>query len=476
MARWLLCDSMMSRSHTEDSDLFRSTLDEKTGPLQAQAYLTEEDTVAVRRFRLRVVEGPDAGAEVISENEELTVGTMTGNSLVLTDGTISRHHMVIELTPRGHRLRDVGSLNGTFVGGFRVETAYLTHGAVITVGRTRVVFELMADEVRHALSRQRSFGAALGQSPAMRRIFATLPRIAATDATVLLEGETGTGKGLIAEEIHRVSLRSAGPFVVVDCGAIPPALIESELFGHERGAFSGAVATRVGAFEAAHGGTVFLDEVGELPVDMQPKLLRALDRRVITRVGSNQPLPLDVRVIAATNRDLRQEMNRGRFRADLYYRLAIVSLRLPSLSERPEDIALLAEHFWEHYAGPGRRAPRELLTALTRREWPGNVRELRNAVARAVFLEEPSAESAAIAAEPEASAASLTIENALDFQPGASFRRVKEAVMARWERVYLRELLHRHGGNLSRAARAAAMDRNHLRDLLERHGLLAKEC
>jgi DNA-binding NtrC family response regulator len=293
---------------------------------------------------------------------------------------------------------------------------------------------------------------------------------------VLLEGETGTGKSLLAEALHEAGTRRGAPFMVLDCGAIPPTLIESELFGHEKGAFTGAAAARRGIFEAAAGGTVFLDEIGELPLDMQPRLLRALEDRQVRRVGGNDQIKLDVRVLAATNRDLRQEVNRGRFRSDLFYRLATVRLRVPPLRERRDDIAVLACHFWAQFAGDaGAAPPAELLADWLKRDWQGNVRELRSAVERAVLFDDPAvwAEISATISLPDTSDRAAAA--AADFDDAASFRVAKERAVAEWERGYIRELVRRHDGNLSRAARAARMDRNHLRELLRRHGVTAQD-
>jgi DNA-binding NtrC family response regulator len=427
-----------------------------------------------KRFRFHVTEGRDRGLEQSSDAAEFVIGTAAGNCLVLTDETVSRHHCVVTATPLGYLIRDLGSTNGTQLSGYRIESAYLKPGALIRVGETTLRFDSLDEEIHEPLSEGDRFGRALGRSSAMRRIFAILPRIAASESTILLEGETGTGKGLIAEAIHAHSPRQKGPFVVLDCSSIPPTLIESELFGHEKGAFTGAHTARHGAFEAARGGTVFLDEIGELPIEMQPKLLRALEERLIKRIGSQDVVRLDVRVIAATNRDLRQEVNRGTFRSDLFYRLNIVKLRVPPLRERREDIPLLIEHFYEQYVTSGdRHPPAEMVGALVRQDWPGNVRELRSAVERAVLMDDPELwheiQGAPIA-QPAAPAAAPA-----DFDPAMSFRGAKERAVARWEREYVRELIRRAGGNLSRAARSARMDRNHLRELLQRHGVPVRE-
>jgi two-component system, NtrC family, response regulator GlrR len=438
-----------------------------------RALVARPHELTYRRLQFRVLAGPDVGMVAESSGTELAVGTDPANGLMLTDSTVSRNHCVVSATESGFFLRDLGSTNGTTIDGVRVVTAYVAPGSVVGLGATSLRFELSdGGDVHEPLSDATAFGDALGSSAAMRRIFALLPRVAAADSTLLLEGETGTGKGLIADAVHGASPRSAGPFVVVDCGSIPPTLIESELFGHEKGAFTGAHTTRAGAFEAADGGTLFLDELGELPLDMQPKLLRALEDRQVKRVGSNRQISMNVRVIAATNRDLREEVNRGRFRSDLYYRLYTIRLRIPALRERREDIPLLVSHFYRQFSGQDIDPPAELVTQFCRHDWPGNVRELRSAVERALLMGDlatlhelgPSVEDsglpggqAPVAHEP--------------FDPSLSFRAAKERAMGRWTRWYVEELVSRSDGNLSKAARAARMDRNHLRELLRRYDL-----
>ncbi|MRG94052.1 sigma 54-interacting transcriptional regulator [Polyangium spumosum] len=431
---------------------------------------------AIGRFRLQVTAGPDQGAMRVSDGAELSVGTAAGNHLVLTDRAVSRHHCVITVTDRGFLVRDLGSRNGTRLAGFRVEGAYLGPGAALGVGESTLRFDLLPDEIVEPLADEERYGRILGQSLSMRRLFAALPRIAASESTVLLEGETGTGKGLLAEVIHQKSPRAEGPFVVIDCSAIPPTLIEAELFGYMRGAFTSALQSRAGAFESAAGGTVFLDELGELPIDMQPKLLRALEERIVRRIGSLDPVKLDVRVIAATNRDLRQEVNRGTFRSDLYYRLNIVRIRLPPLRERREDIPPLVAHFYEQFArGAESLPPAELVAAFTKQDWPGNVRELRAAVERAILMEDEALWfEATLGAPPGSPAPPAGLDYEDDLALG-SFRAAKERAVARWERGYIEALVRQSGGNLSRAARSAHMDRNHLRELLRRHGISAAE-
>ncbi|MBK9033862.1 MAG: sigma 54-interacting transcriptional regulator [Myxococcales bacterium] len=430
--------------------------------------------ISYRRIKVEVISGVDQGKTFVAEGGEISIGTSDGSDLQLTDPAVSRHHCAVAVVARGYQLADLGSTNGTTVAGIGVERALVRPGAIVEIGQTRLRFDVGDDRVREPLAVEERWGRALGRSSAMRRIFAILPRLAGGDTSLLLEGETGTGKSLLAEVIHDASNRRTRPFVVVDCGAIPPTLIESELFGHEKGAFTGAAAARRGVFEAAEGGTVFLDEIGELPLEMQPKLLRALEDRVVRRVGGNDTVKLDVRVIAATNRDLRQEVNRGRFRTDLLYRLNTVRLRVPPLRERRDDVGVLAAHFWTQFANdPHAAPPAELLTDWLRRDWPGNVRELRSAVERAVLLDDPLiwAEISTTIEVP----ASAEVERAFEFDEAASFRVAKERAVGAWERGYVRELVRRHDGNLSRAARAARMDRNHLRELLRRHGVSASD-
>jgi DNA-binding NtrC family response regulator len=417
---------------------------------------------SVDRFRLRVVSGPDRDTFVDAEATELTIGTAEGNQLRLTDPSVSRHHCSLVSTPQGVRLRDLGSTNGTRIGGCRVDSACLAPGAHFVLGGTEILFERLDGEISEAVSVDACFGTLLGTSVAMRRLFAALPRLARSEVTILIEGETGTGKSMMARAIHDRSHRASGPFVVVDCGSIPQTLIESELFGHERGAFTGAHGSRIGFFESAVGGTVFLDEVGELPLDLQPKLLRVLENRVIRRIGARHDSNVDARIIAATHHDLRQEANAGRFRSDLLYRLNTIRLSIPPLRERPGDIPMLITQFWAELADDATgRPPSELVGRFARQSWPGNVRELRSAVERYLLMADADVSAAVRDAD-------LTHEPLAQgtMQP---FSEAKAIAIARWERAYLDDLIRQHNGNISRAARVARMNRNHLRELLIRH-------
>ncbi len=301
--------------------------------------------VSLRKCQLVVVDGPNRGKKVALNRNQLTVGKREDNDLVLTDTTVSRNHIEIKYQQDAFELRDLDSTNGTFINGTRVKEAYLAPGDRIKVGNTTLEFVAFDEKISIEPSARDSFGTLVGRSTKMRQIFSILEKISPTHATVIIEGETGTGKELVARAIHENSQRKGKPFIVFDCSSVAPNLIESELFGHERGSFTGAVKSRRGAFEEATGGTIFLDEIGELTLDLQPKLLRALEQREIKRVGSNVPVKIDVRVVCATNRNLRKEIEEGRFREDLYYRLSVVKISLPSLRERVEDVPPLVERF-----------------------------------------------------------------------------------------------------------------------------------
>ncbi len=419
------------------------------------------------RGRLLIVKGPERGESIAIGDLAMTIGSGPGNEVLLTDPTISRRHLVIEPRPEGVVLRDLGSTNGSFVQGARFQELTLGFGTEVTIGQTTLKYVPQEETLDVAPSDEETFGALAGRDPKLRKLFRLLADVAQSEATVLIEGETGTGKELFAEEIHRHSPRKAGPFIVFDCGAVPKELIESALFGHMRGAFTGAVSDRPGAFEEAHGGTLFLDEIGELAPEVQPSLLRALDKHAVRRVGATTYNQVSVRVVAATNRNLRAEIAAKQFREDLYYRLAVVRMTVPPLRERLEDIPLLVERFTKQMAG-GRNldVAREALDRLRAHAWPGNVRELRNVIERACALSH---------------GAHLEIDEAFDEKsagPSAGsvdielpFKEAKARVIDSFEREYIRAQLKRHDGNLSAAARAAEVDRKHFRELLRKHGL-----
>jgi DNA-binding NtrC family response regulator len=350
--------------------------------------------LVLKQARFAVTAGRDEGREIVLQKTHVSIGTLPENDVVLTDPAVSRRHAVVEETPGGWLLRDRGSTNGTFLDSVRVREAYLKAGAVIRLGTSELVFTPAEERIEKIQSSSDRFGGLIGSSLPMREVFGILERVAPTDITVLLQGETGTGKELAARAIHDQSRRAGKPFVVFDCGAVPPNLIESELFGHEKGAFTDAVKARQGAFELADGGTLFLDEIGELALSLQPKLLRSLDRREVRRVGAEQIVHVDVRVIAATNRDLEAEVKAGTFREDLFYRLSAVSVFLPPLRKRRDDIDRIASHLLTGIAKEtGRRVEglaQEAAEVLRQQPWPGNVRELRNVLVRAAALSESS--------------------------------------------------------------------------------------
>ncbi len=407
------------------------------------------------------------------------IGAGPGSDLMLDDATVSSVHAEIHATPRGFKLRDLGSTNGTSVNGVRVVEVYLDHGAVISVGEVLCEFQLSKEKVAQPISQTTEMYGAVGASPSMRAIFSRIERVAKTDATVMVHGETGTGKEVVAWALYEASKRKGAPFVVMDCGAVTHSLIESELFGHEKGAFTGAHQRRIGAFERAHGGTLFLDELGELSLELQPKLLRALERREIQRVGGDRAVPVDVRIIAATNRDLRSMVARGEFREDLYYRLAVVTLEIAPLRERKEDIAALVDHFLAGMKLDRTALPDGAIDRFMEHNWPGNARELKNAVERAVVLGETkflasSGVSVAPAAAPNApvssgASGSFTV-NVVD-----AYKDQKARVVADFEERYVRQLMKEHDGNVSGAARVAGIDRMSLHKILARYGLDARE-
>jgi DNA-binding NtrC family response regulator len=460
----------------------------------------ETAQLRVRKVRLSLAEaeappGQDPGQDF--EAERITVGSARGNDLVLSDPAVSRHHFEIAIGEGGYLLRDLGSTNGTYVEGLRVREVFLKSPVVVEAGSTRLRFESLPDEGELELSAGDRFGELYGQSSALRRIFALLAKLAARDVTVLITGESGTGKELVARALHEASARGQGPMVVVDCGAMPANLMESEILGHERGAFTGADKARAGAFERADGGTLFLDEIGELPLELQPKLLRVLETREVARLGGSGPRKVDVRVVAATNRDLRTEVNRSTFRGDLFFRLSVVEIRLPALRERPEDIPLLVRHFLDDIARRegGQRtyelSPRTL-EKLARHGWPGNIRELRNFVERAVTLADsrmiegtlsglgavmPPPALSPVGAAPgpsapgEASTPAAPARGPTDELLLLPFRTAKQLYTEPFEREYLEALLARTGGNVSKASREADIDRSHLIALLKKYDL-----
>ena len=412
-----------------------------------------------------VVEGANSGLQVSVDNELLNIGTADDNDLTVDDDAVSRYHLELAGTQEGIAVHDLGSTNGTYYRGARVRSAVVPIGARLKIGATTVV---VRDGGRAAVElHSGELEDLVAVTPAMRRVMARIQRIAQSPAPSLLMGESGTGKEVAARAIHQLSSRAHRPFVTVDCGAFAPNLVASELFGHERGAFTGAHERHIGAFERADGGTIFLDEIGELPLELQPQLLGALERRRFRRLGGSKEIEVDVDVVSATNRDLRRAVNEGTFRLDLYYRLAVVTLRLPPLRERRDDIPVLVNHFLQvcgHDGAPEEVVSPEVMAKLRVHHWPGNVRELRNWVEATLAMGEAGELYDAGRTGTTASSASAV---SLD----VPYKEARAAVVGDFEHRYLSHLIEASRHNVSEAARRAKMDRSYLVKLLQRHGL-----
>jgi two-component system response regulator GlrR len=407
-----------------------------------------------------------------------TVGRHETNDLVVADPQVSGVHLELARVGERVRVRDASTTNGTWLGAHRVSDIELGGGAELVIGATTLRFDFDSAASPAAVSTATSFGELVGESIAMRELFATLERIAPKNLSVVIHGETGTGKEEVARAIHAASPRSAAPFVVIDATALPETLAEALLFGHEKGAFTGATERRVGFFEAADGGTVFIDEIGELPAALQAKFLRVLERHEIVRVGSHEPTAVDVRVIVATHRDLRHEIEAGRFRDDLFFRLAQMRIRLPPLRDRPEDVPILCKKLLATAAARSGEASARVETSidalavdhLRAQPWPGNVRELRNVLVRAAALASGHViRREDVAGEGDGFRGTQVERQALDLH--GSFADAKARAVERFESAYLAALLKRCEGNLSRASREADIARHHLRDLLKKRGL-----
>jgi transcriptional regulator with PAS, ATPase and Fis domain len=423
------------------------------------------DAIELPTLRIVAVD-PDARVSM----HPLTVGVVVVGSgedcdVCLRDPEISRRHCELRVMEDGVRVRDVGSKNGIYVGSARVVDAVIAPGEAVLLGKSRLHVQVEGPSTVIPLSTQARFGDAVGGSLAMRALFAQLERVAPADETVLLLGESGTGKEVLARAIHARSRRAQGPFVVCDCAALAPGVAESELFGHVRGAFTGAAAEQKGLLEQANGGTLFIDEIGELPLDLQPKLLRALESQELRPVGASSYRAFDARVVAATHRDLRAQVAARLFREDLYYRLAVVEARVPALRERQGDIPLLVDRFLQERA-PGMTlhdVPAHVLRLLEGHDWPGNVRELRNTVARLVLF--PDA-----AALPQA-AGGPAVGGATSSAYALPWRQARDLVLGDFEARYIRHKLDEHGGNVTRAAEAMGVSRQFLHRLIERYDL-----
>jgi transcriptional regulator with GAF, ATPase, and Fis domain len=435
----------------------------------------DDRAIHLRQCKLVVLKGRQRGKEFVISSDVIRIGKAEINDLVLPEDTVSRVHCEIMRDTRGYLLRDLQSTNGTFLDGAEVREAYVRAGSVVTVGTVQIKFQPYEERIEILPSEAERLGSVIGRALVMREIFGLIERVAPTEATILIEGETGTGKDLMARTVHGLSRRQEGPFIVVDCGAVAGTLIESELFGHEKGAYTGATATRQGAFELANGGTIFLDELGELSLDLQPKLLRVLEQREIRRVGGNRTIRVDIRVVAATKKDLKQEVQKGKFREDLYFRLSVVPIYIPPLRQRKEDIPLLVEEFARKLGHPDFKIPAEAVDVLLAHDWPGNVRELRNVLERGIYLSKQMGDEAfkfinisGLAPRPGGASADGMV---MEFDPAQSYRANKERWNDEFERKYLKWLLARAEGNISRAAREADMDRKYLHKLIKKHGV-----
>ncbi len=394
------------------------------------------------------------------------VGAAGDCDLVLDDAAVSRAHLELTVVPEGIHVRDLGSRNGTFYAGQRIGEITLALGGAVTLGTTELRFEADVEDFEGTQGRPLlEYGGLRGTSPLMQRLYTLLERLEGSLVNVLIEGESGTGKELVARALHDHSALAGRPFVAVNCGALDRALIRSELFGHKKGAFTGAVSESIGALGEAAGGTLFLDEVGELPLDVQPVLLRVLESGTYTRVGETKERFARVRVIAATNRSLQSDVEEGTFRQDLYYRLMVVRLSLSPLRHRPEDIPVLARHLAPNLGIL--ELPDEVVAELQRRSFPGNVRELKHALAAYAALGELPEEGARAGVQVDGLDAMLRAFVDLE----RPYAELKEEIVERLTRVYLEQLLERTGGNRSEAARVADLQRGYLRRLLEKYGL-----
>ena len=438
----------------------------------------ETRTIAIEPeiFRLRVLQLklPD-GAILEMKKTALSMGSSPQVGLSIPDGSVSRRHAVIEATPGGYRIRDLGSKNGTFINGIQIQEAIVPLRGVLKLGQIEVPFAQTEGLIDVALSRRTEVAGMVGQSAVMREIFATLERIGPTHIPVLLHGESGTGKELAARAIHQFSFsHEEAPFVVFDCSAVQRGLLESALFGHEEGAFSGAVEARPGAMELAAGGTLFIDEIGELDSDMQPKLLRALDKGEFRRVGGTTLQKSSARIVAATHHDLEKSVEDGSFRHDLFFRLAGMKVEIPPLRERTEDIPLLVQHLLEEMGerAMGIRIPYDTMEALKELPWNGNVRELKNALERAVILSSGSEVEQRVLPLDAVGPSSPTTE--VGYRLDLPFKDSKALLLEQFERTYWREKLDQSNGNISHAARLGGIHRKSLEYLLRKLDLSPK--
>jgi len=420
------------------------------------------------RRRLEIAWSDANGAHTATLDSRTVIGSAQNANLVVADAAVSRIHAEIEVRADGVWLRDLGSRNGTFIEGVQVALARVPDGGRLRVGSTVLTVNREATPTKVDLWPSDRFGPLIGRSAIMRELFAKLARIAATDSTVLIQGETGTGKELVARAIHDASPRAAEEMVIVDCAALPENLLESELFGHAKGAFTGASNARAGAIESADKGTVFLDEIGELPLSMQPKLLRAIESKTVRRLGESNHRKVDVRFLTATHRDLQTMVNKGAFREDLFFRLSVIPITIPPLRDRTEDITQLVSHFVP--PGSASAVGPELIAEITTRPWLGNVRELRNFIERVLAL---GAREALVMSKPKPASANEAND---ELGPlAAAFDKTlpeaRELWMDRLEREYIRRLLEKHDRNVNAVASEAGVNRTYVYRLIRKHDL-----
>jgi DNA-binding NtrC family response regulator len=423
-------------------------------------------------YQVHVVSGPDTGAVFRLDplpGTRVLIGQASSCDVRLTDPRVSRRHASLDVLAGKLRVADLGSTNGTFVNNVSVGEAFLSGGEHVRLGTS--VLRIDARALPEALDApgETSFGRVVGASPEMQRLYPLCSRLANANVPVLIEGETGTGKEVLAEALHERGPRAGGPFVVFDCTATPPSLLEAALFGHERGAFTGAVDARRGVFEQAHKGTLFIDEIGDLDLALQSKLLRAIERSEIRRVGGERWTKVDTRILSATRRDLDREVQAGRFRDDLFFRLAVGRIELPPLRRRRADVPVLAAHFWRILGGAELPLPPELLRKLADYDWPGNVRELHNTIARYLAVgdmaEWPGLREEAIA-PPAQGPVGDPFASVLD--QSLPFSRAKDLVVEAFTLAYVERVLQAHGGNVTAAAAASGIGRRYFQRLKAR--------
>jgi DNA-binding NtrC family response regulator len=447
----------------------RVTLDRRTLITTGLAMSTTRGRTAARTYTLQVL--GQQGAVVALGARPVTVGAHGACDLVLEDAKVSRKHAEIAVTTEGVRIKDLGSTNGTWWQGTRVGEVTVPAGSTVVFGSTSVRIAA-ADAPSLPPSERDHFGLMAGQSVAMRELFAVLEMASPSDATVLIEGESGTGKELAARAIHDASSRAQAAFVVVDCSAIAENLIDSHLFGHVKGAFTGAERDRKGAYVEASGGTLFLDELGELPVAAQAKLLRVLEMQTVQPVGADKPIKVDTRVVAATHRDLSRMVAAKEFRFDLFYRLAVVHVALPPLRDRLEDLPHLIATFYQRRGLAAGPIDGDNLERMRHYAWPGNVRELRNALERAWALSGPNTKFRELRLWLDPSAAAPQHNEVID--TSLPFKEAKERWNDQFERRYVMSVFSANNQNVTRAAEHAGLSRRHFRELLYKHGIVER--